>query len=83
MLHVEFYLFSLNVRHEYYIPPNGSAGLCSSFAEDVRSFAVGFAQDLLALLKNLPKMAAENLKKTIDDIIDQIMDVYFFVSWNF
>ena len=53
------------------------------FAEDVRSFAVGFAQDLLALLKNLPKMAAENLKKTIDDIIDQIMDVYFFVSWNF
>ena len=53
------------------------------FAEDVRSFAVGFAQDLLALLKNLPKMAAENLKKTIDDIIDQIMDVYFFVSCNF
>ena len=53
------------------------------FAEDVRSFAVGFAQDLLALLENLPKMAAENLKKPIDDIIDQIMDVYFFVSWNF
>jgi hypothetical protein len=44
----------------------GFARLCREklgFAEDVRSFAVGFAQDLLALLENLPKMAAENFFK--------------------